>query len=444
MPVGNRFNGHDDTMQLDFDLDSNDQKFLQLVQNIWPATKLSDGRKTEIKKQLLKVVLLNLHKGYKTRKSVAYSCKASTYSKHDSKYRRPIERYSLVMNVVRELEKNGFIEKEPGRSYKNPNYIGQLSKIYPGNKLINLFKEIREFKIVKQPKHETVILKDNSKKKVNYDDDVNTIQMRNEIKELNNLRNKTSFSLKGIPVIILNEKSKKEGKTYREILQPYSNIFLPQDLTGKINIPLATTYLHRVFSNNSFKKGGRFYGNAEVMLPKKLRKYLAINGKTTIEIDYSSHHLNILYHQNGINFKGDLYLSKDKKRRALYKSITMTVINNEKRPSAIKALLQQHKDGIIDLNWMGEVDYKKIEKYYIKWERVHYKLKNHFYKNNGLKLMHIDSKIMNKILMHFAKKGIVACGVHDSVLIDKKYKDELRNIMTEVYKELLGYEPKIK
>jgi len=446
MPLGNKYNGPDDTVKLDFNQDGalGSGSETPLLNEIWNGLNLRDGRKIAIKKELLKVVLLNLYKGYKSKKSTAFSRKASFYSTRAGRYRRPIERYSLVKHIIDELEKEGFIEIEKGRSFKNPIYIGQLSKMFPTKKLIKLFEKFPVKRITKLPLIETVILKDNNKLKVPYEDDINTSSMRSEISVLNNLRSKAIISLKGVPNMLLNEYSKSKHKTYREILQPFTKLYLSGTTRDKLNIPLEKTYLHRVFNDSSFNKGGRFYGTAEITLPKKLRKYLTINDKSTVEMDYSCLHLHMMYHLKGIHFGDNPYLSEIKRLRELYKAITMTVINTNIRTSAIKAILKQHKDGELDLSWLNDVTYNKIEKYFKKWEKVHYKLKDQFYTNKGIDLMNLDSIIMSKILKHFSDKGIVACGIHDSVIIQKQFKKELLQIMVEVYEEVLGFKPVVK
>ena len=54
-------------------------------------------------------------------------------------------------------------------------------------------------------------------------------------------------------------------------------------------------YLKRVFNNESFEDGGRFYGGWWQSIPSEYRKFISLNGDLTIEMDYSQFHPNILY-----------------------------------------------------------------------------------------------------------------------------------------------------
>ncbi|MFZ9080527.1 MAG: hypothetical protein ACO23H_18485 [Alphaproteobacteria bacterium] len=58
--------------------------------------------------------------------------------------------------------------------------------------------------------------------------------------------------------------------------------------------------LYRVFNDPTLKTGGRFYGGWWQNIPKSLRRYLVIDGKRTIELDYANHHPTILYLKEGL------------------------------------------------------------------------------------------------------------------------------------------------
>jgi hypothetical protein len=69
--------------------------------------------------------------------------------------------------------------------------------------------------------------------------------------------------------------------------------------------------VHRVFNRSSFDNGGRFYGPWWQQCPKKWRREIFINDAPTIEQDYSSLHIALLYARRGINYykqyNGDAY-----------------------------------------------------------------------------------------------------------------------------------------
>ena len=64
---------------------------------------------------------------------------------------------------------------------------------------------------------------------------------------------------------------------------------------------LADKEVYRVFNNGVMNNGGRFYGAWWIGAPGIVRKYITINGKPTIELDYSGIHVHLLYALKGIN-----------------------------------------------------------------------------------------------------------------------------------------------
>jgi hypothetical protein len=57
------------------------------------------------------------------------------------------------------------------------------------------------------------------------------------------------------------------------------------------------------------------------------------------------------------------------------------------------------------------------------------------YLNSGIgsKLQNYDSHIANNILNHFTRQGKVSLCVHDSFLVEKRYQDELEEMMKYYY-----------
>ena len=95
--------------------------------------------------------------------------------------------------------------------------------------------------------------------------------------------------------------------------------------------------MHRVFNRGSkdFDKGGRFYGAYYQGMPSKFRKNIYIDGKKTVELDYSGLHIRMLYHQLGLEFNEDPYAIGDGSQRNEYKLVSLISINAQKRGSHI-------------------------------------------------------------------------------------------------------------
>lgn len=51
----------------------------------------------------------------------------------------------------------------------------------------------------------------------------------------------------------------------------------------------------RVFNNESFCQGGRFYGHWSQQIPKECRSHIKIDDQNTVEVDFSAYHLHMIY-----------------------------------------------------------------------------------------------------------------------------------------------------
>jgi len=81
------------------------------------------------------------------------------------------------------------------------------------------------------------------------------------------------------------------------------------------------------------------------------------------------------------------------------------------------------------------------------FRKAHKSIEHHFCNGNdtGLRIMNLDSRIALDVIDHFAKQNIPILPVHDSFIVQDKYKHELRLIMEHSYeKHTKGFKCKIK
>jgi hypothetical protein len=62
----------------------------------------------------------------------------------------------------------------------------------------------------------------------------------------------------------------------------------------------------------------------------------------------------------------------------------------------------------------------------------------------GLKAQFIDSRIAERVLLHFAKRNIPCLPIHDSFLMHHGYESELEDQMLMAFREVTGQEGAIK
>ena len=106
----------------------------------------------------------------------------------------------------------------------------------------------------------------------------------------------------------------------------------------KSRLDYSQRYLKRVFNNESFEDGGRFYGGWWQSIPSEYRKYISLNGDLTIEMDYSSIHIHLLYAelQSHCPHKDHYVFGKlTKAFRPVTKTLMMILINASSEKAAL-------------------------------------------------------------------------------------------------------------
>ncbi|WP_245568926.1 hypothetical protein [Desulfobacter curvatus] len=199
--------------------------------------------------------------------------------------------------------------------------------------------------------------------------------------------------------------------------------------------------MHRVFNRGSkdFNKGGRFYGPYYQGMPSKFRKHIYIDGKKTVEWDYSGLHIRMLYHQLGLEFTGDPYAIGDGSQRNEYKLVSLISINADKRGSHIAV-----RDALQNAGFDAAQDLSAIRKMMDDFKAHHAPIQEFLFSGAGIGLQNIDGRIMEKIMMKLHAKGIVALPIHDSAIVEEEHSARLQKIMLQVYEDEMGYAPVLK
>lgn len=102
----------------------------------------------------------------------------------------------------------------------------------------------------------------------------------------------------------------------------YVDLAIPEEELEKYITP--RNQLHRVFNNGNFEHGGRHYGHWIQEIPRGLRKEIVIDGKSTVEIDFSSLHPRLLYGMEGLKLDDnyDPYIAIEGLSRGQVKLVT--------------------------------------------------------------------------------------------------------------------------
>lgn len=184
--------------------------------------------------------------------------------------------------------------------------------------------------------------------------------------------------------------------------------------------------LYRVFNNGKFTDGGRFYGGWWQAIPNGYRRFITINGAPTVEVDFSSMQVAMLYAMIGQDLKEDAYTIEgvDSRYRDLIKKATLKLINATGRLRApLKSELPPN------LTW---------EKLQSAIRERHAPIAEFLGSGEGIRLQRLDSDIAEDVMMSMLGKNIVTLPIHDSFIVPEGNEIELRDTMIAAYKRKMG------
>lgn len=384
-------------------------------------------RRAEKVKKAIKVIVIDLWVANKLSSNPYRAiAKNKTDYQKENRYKKIFIKYDYFINVVNDLIELKYIDQKLGFYLKeNPNAsrrtrIKALPKLL--NKILNPLYGVDE--LVKNKGYmalnqynpefvsETIILRDKDsegkKIQIDYIDNTDTHLMRANLNFLNKKLQKTRIALQ---------------------ISDWQYVEMLQRLKSKKNpnptIDFSRTSMHRVFNNGSFDQGGRFYGGWWQSIPRDYRKYITINYKETVELDYSGHHLRILYAQEKLAPPDDPYdiplFSREDQKTAC-----LIMINAADKEESVNAM---HGKGI-----------KNSERIIAAIEKRHSAISKYFFSEEGNKLMNKDSILAERVMLRMLEKGATVLPVHDSFIVRNSYQEELKQVMEEEFEKAFnGY-----
>jgi len=431
-------------------------------------------------REALKTILVNLWIASKEGKPLMYSRSPNSYSR-SRRYGKLHFRYNRIIPIVDALEKWGFVHQVNG-FYDPEKKLGRQTRLYASNDLIGMFHNVPDdFNMIDRlPPMESIQLKDDDKKEADYQETEETKEMRRNLSRYNYFINKQQVKLylnhdTQCTVNILNSIKSKLLHGYSSITSINSNVVDNSNInvvystistmTNKIrdilkdnehlsltdmttlqsydidNITILLKYelLKRVFNNSSFDEGGRFYGAGHIFLSEEDRKLLTINDNPTIELDYSALHIRMLYHILGMEYNYDPYeaLCENKDERKAYKLVQLISINCPPEKDVVFSIRKAfRKKGFFNL-----LSDKTINQMIERFREAHQPIADFLFSGIGLKLQNRDSRITEAILMRLMKHNIPCLPVHDSYIVETRYRGALEQAMVEEYEKIMGFEP---
>jgi len=222
--------------------------------------------------------------------------------------------------------------------------------------------------------------------------------------------------------------------------------------------------LYRVFVNKSWDQGGRFYGGWWQGVPSEYRKHMRIEGKTTVEWDYSAIHPSILYAKAGLTRPDDAYdiPGWDRQHRGLIKKAFNQLINSSEstRPKGKWRTLAPDidPDSLPD-GWNKMPDYVKAPHRRDAFKNLtgrdydkllqeiidhHEPIADVFFTQSWGAMQRLDSDIAEAVMVDLYAQDIVVLPIHDSFIVRRGFEGYLKSAMNRAYQKYVAAIPGMK
>jgi len=384
-------------------------------------------------KKYVKVLTLDLYVAHVADPTQYISYPRNHNALKNNRYNKLFIKPELLAKIVDWFFTLGYVTNKLGHNFPNSK---RQSRVRATDKLIDLIRDkffISPLMATRHEDTETIILRDGKKKIIDYEDTPVTNLMRENLKAINRVLDKTLINLYLPDAELM--KLKRRMIT-GEIECDIEN----EEPRGAID--LNRRCLYRVFNNDSFDQGGRFYGGWWQGVPREYRKFIKINHMLTVEADYSGMHINLLYAKKGLDLPfADPYNLEGLPAgtREVVKQSLLTIINAKDRKSALKSIKKEIRENKLQL----PEGVKTIEEIIGPFEAKHEAIRDYFFSGQGVHLQKLDSMIAEEIMLSLAKKGIPALPLHDSFIVSYPQERALKIVMLQAYTKVSGRTAKI-
>lgn len=208
----------------------------------------------------------------------------------------------------------------------------------------------------------------------------------------------------------------------------------------------ANVALRRIFARGRMDRGGRLYGGWWQTIPKDDRRYITINGRPTVEVDFSEIHPTMLYLLNGQSAPERIYdlgLMRDgdplynpekephKTRRKIIKTFVNALINDER---------QTHKLSKSKAKQLG-LSHDELKDLVLQKHPV---IAQATGSDIGVYLQYLDSEIAVRVLVQLMELGITALPIHDSFCVQEEFVTELIAAMQQAFTAVMNADTRLK
>lgn len=349
---------------------------------------------------------------------IAVSLSKSSFSK-GTRYEALYFTYDTFRPALNGLIKLGLVEVARTPFHDPRTGIGRVTRLRATPRLIEVLTGTAELTLAKlrfrgdRYAEEVIVLRNELKNDIEYKETKSTTNMRAELARINEsfASHWLDLELSDRQTIALNARMANDHR-HGSREAPY--------------VDLAAKRLRRVFNNGSWNEGGRFYGGWWQFIPREHRTHITIDGKRTVEIDYSGMHPALMYAEVGAKLDGDAYdIGETSVKRDTIKRTFNQMVNASGRIDP-KSDFREEECG---LSWKELQDKIKTR---------HSPIARFLGTGYGVRLQNVDSQIANRIMLQFISKQYVCLPVHDSFIVLEALQDDLTEVMHDEFMKQCG------
>lgn len=410
---------------------SDHPEVVQFVDRVWDEGSLpkevvkGPGPKPKMAfRKQLRVLILDLYVAWLEDPDlcIGVSMSANTWNTN-SRY-NALHLSKKLIPIIKALHAAGLIDLAKG-SYVAPGAKGNRNtRIRASETMQGWFAQAKFERedIGRAEGEEVIVLKDENNNQIEYEDTLETNQMRDEVLAYNELIAASFIDIPSLQDPVIEQEDKGESHVIR--------------LDGG---PPRT---RRIFSRSDWQLNGRFYGGWWQRINSDWRNQIFINDVPTIEVDFQGLHINLLYAEIGEELVGDPYdvspiifpAYPPSLVRSIIKRLMLTAMNAKDKSSAYRAF----RDGYPAGSPGKTMPNKELDKFLDAFLTRNPKLSDFLFSDKGIQLMRIDSDITAHIHRHFTEQGIPVLSVHDSYIIDCMRVAEMRAAMAKASEAVVG------
>lgn len=200
------------------------------------------------------------------------------------------------------------------------------------------------------------------------------------------------------------------------------------------SVQMHKVQLTRIFSRNSFEKGGRFYRGWWQSIPEIYRPHIRIDGLKVQEVDYSGISIRICAALTGITIPADVdpydlglagWSGPTDPRRKLLKKVINSLINDE--------------DGIYHVTDKKQRQLGvSMEELHHLFEKTHPSIYAQLGSGIGLKSQFMESNIAEAVMLKMIDEGAVCLPIHDSFITNLENVARLEALMLDAFETETG------